>query len=299
MICTYCQAPEEMLQSRGHKGNRHVYLCRNCGHFPSYDEELSSFPKVLIFDIENSYLETAIWRTGKQVVNHKQVLRDWYILSYAAKWLFDKKVYSRVVTPQEAVAGNDFSVVSEIVSLIDEADFVVTYNGNSHDIPKTLTRAIYHGINPPNYFKSIDVYTTVANRFSFTSNSLGYVNHVLSLEEKKHNEGLDLWTKCMQGDRKALDEMLTYNIGDVIGLEDTYLKFRPYIPNHPNFGVYFKNMDDGMCGYCCSTNITITEKYFPTSSGLYNSFICNDCGGHGRISKNILSKNKRKNLTRI
>ena len=47
----------------------------------------------------------------------------------------------------------------------------------------------------------------------------------------------------MWGEKKALKEMLAYNIDDVILLEKVYLKLLPFITAHPNLGVIQGTMD--------------------------------------------------------
>jgi hypothetical protein len=152
-------------------------------------------------------------------------------------------------------------------------------------------------MNPPTPYKSVDIYRTVTSRFDFSSNALDYVNKSFGLGRKIENSGLSLWKQCIAGDRNALNDMVTYNRGDVTALEETYLRLLPWIPNHPNIGLWH-GTDERCCSFCGSENLTVTRKDFQTPSGLYEGFRCDDCGGLGRDSLNKLSAKKRKSLLR-
>lgn len=252
-------------------------------------------PKILIFDIENSYIKTALWHINKNYVNKTQILEDWYILSWSAKWLYDDEVMSDVLTPKESIKKNDFRIVKSLWELLNEADFVISYNGNFHDIPKSNTRFLVHGLPPPAPYKSIDIYQTISRVFSFTNKSMDFVNCELGLDRKKENSGMELWTLAMAGNQEALKEMEEYNKVDVTILEEQYLRVRPWIKNHPHIGLYHDSTET-MCGYCGSKDLIYTEKMSSTPSGLYKIFRCSCCDGIGRAKINELTKSKRKSL---
>ena len=51
------------------------------------DDRPAHLPKVLVFDIETSPLLARVWSIWQQNVGLNQLKEDWFILSYAAKWL--------------------------------------------------------------------------------------------------------------------------------------------------------------------------------------------------------------------
>lgn len=254
-------------------------------------------PKILIFDIENSYTEIASWGINKQYINKGQILNDWIMISYAAKWLYDEKVYSKVLTSKESIKKTDKRICKGIRDLLEECDIAITYNGNRYDIPKLNTRLIINKISRPSPYKSIDIFQTVSRNFAFTSKSMDYVNYSLNLERKKKTEGMGLWIRCMAGEEKALSEMKTYNIQDVVALQEQYLEIRPWIKNHPNIGLWHESKEP-ICGFCGSTNLKYADKLYNTTVGLYYSFRCNDCHAPGRTQEKYLSKEKRKSTIR-
>jgi DNA polymerase elongation subunit (family B) len=252
-------------------------------------------PKILIFDIENSYTEIAAWGINKQYINKTQILHDWFILSFSCKYLYDDEIYSFVLTPEEAIAKDDKRVVGELWRFLDDCDIAITYNGNFHDIPKTNTRMLINKFPPPSPYKSIDVYQVISRIFGFTNKSMDYVSYMLDLERKMENEGMELWKKCVAGDLESLKKMENYNRQDVVCLQEDYIRIRPWIKNHPNIGLWHDS-EERVCGYCGSKDITYSDKLTSTPSGLYKIFRCNDCDGIGRTKENILTKEKRKVL---
>lgn len=292
MNCTYCQAPQSALQSRGHKGNRHVYLCTNCGHFPSYDEKENHLPaKTLIFDIETAPLSAYIWGTGKQHVNVGQVFEESFVISWSAKWLYDSNVMFSVVSSDEALARDDSRVLSGIWNLLDEADILIGHNIQNFDIPKLNTRFLYNGFDAPSRSKTIDTYTVASSQFKFTSNKLDYICKYLGLPHKVETGGLQLWIDCLHGNENSLNKMVTYNQNDVLINEEVYVKLRPFIRNHPNVNIYEPN--DSCCPSCGFNGLSSNGLYY-TNVAAYQSFRCENCGSLSRSRKNKFDKNRLK-----
>jgi hypothetical protein len=258
---------------------------------------INKSPKILVFDIENSYIEVASWGINKQYINRGQILNDWFMLSYAAKWLYDEKIYSGVLTSKEAMKKSDKRICEEMYELLNDADICITYNGNGYDIPKINTRFIINGIQPPTPYKSIDVFQTISRQFAFTSKSMDYVNYSLELERKKETEGMSLWIRAVSGEENALKDMNLYNIQDVVALQEQYLVVRPWIKNHPNIGLWHESKEP-MCGFCGSADIEYVSNLYSTPAGLYKSFRCKDCHAIGRTQEQYLSKEKRKSMGR-
>ena len=60
-------------------------------------------PRILLMDIETAPLEVYSWGIRKQHLGHFQIKEEWFILSWAAKWLLEDGVYSDCVTPEEEI----------------------------------------------------------------------------------------------------------------------------------------------------------------------------------------------------
>ena len=89
--------------------------------------------------------------------------------------------------------------------------------------------------------------------------------------------------------------MVEYNKNDVGILEETYVRLRPFIKNHPNVALYV-DCEEPLCRNCGSEDLN-WNGFYPTPANKYLAFRCNGCGAIGRSKTSALSKSKRKNLT--
>lgn len=240
--------------------------------------------KILIFDIETSPLISAHWGTWNINIHSPQLIRDWHILSYSCKWLYEEEIYGDVLTPDEAKIGDDKRIVKQLWEFIDHADIIIGYNSIKFDEKKMMTRFIQNGLNPPSPHKSIDLYRAVKNKFGFTYNKMDYVNQVLKIKMKLPNDGMELWLKAINGVKKALTAMLIYNKQDVEITEYLYSRLLKWIPNHPNIGLYFDD-DRAVCHKCGSTDLHKTKGKLVTSASVFNVYKCNNCGSVSRNRK--------------
>lgn len=292
MECQYCHSTDYI--KRGKK-----IQCRECGR---YTRKKDYFPKikkikngnsakVLVFDIETLPMEAYIWRLWDKVTSPKFIKRDWCVLSYAGKWLFEAEHFANVLTPQDALDHNDGGLVSEIWDIFNEADIIIAHNGDRFDMPKMNARFVYYRMKPPRYYSQIDTCKTARNAFNFSSNSLDYLGEYLGLGTKDGTD-FELWKSCAEGDKAALQRMLDYNVRDIFLLEDVYVELRPWI-QHPNMGLYVSTDNETpYCPVCASPSVRWEGEYH-TSAGVFETFRCNDCGSIGRNHKRRVTTKAR------
>jgi hypothetical protein len=259
---------------------------------PTDLSDLTVLPKILLFDIETTPMPVWVWDFGKQYVPPTNLVRDdngkqrvWYVLSWAAKWLYDDNVMSDIVTPQEALERDDSRVIQSIWKLLDEADIVIAHNGDRFDIRKLNARFILNNMTPPSPYKSIDTLKIARKEFAFSSNKQDFLTKTFGLSEKLKTD-FQLWVDCMDGKKDALNNMLKYNKRDVVGLEQVYLKLRPYIKNHPNLGVL---MGSDCCPTCGSGNLKASNATYFTSSNEFPVYRCGGCNSPFIRSKTRIS----------
>lgn len=241
--------------------------------------------KILLYDIETSpnfgaYFQ--LYREGNIVWTSKH----WYILSFAYKWLNEKKVYVKALPDYDLYKidpENDFELVKDLRELFSSADIVVAHNGVAFDTKKTYARFIHHKLPPPEPVKEIDTKLIAKKHFKFDSNKLDDLGDYLGVGRKLQTGGFVLWRDCLKGDLKAWDKMKKYNKGDVELLEKIYLCFRPYIVNHHNIGLI--NGDLEACPKCGSKDI-IRRGYGFTAVSKYQRYYCHSCKAWSR-GKNI------------
>lgn len=244
-------------------------------------------PKIFVFDLENAPSKAAVWRMWKQNINNDQITEEWYMLSWAGKWLFGTETYSDVLTPEEAVAGKDGRIMESLWQFIDHADILVGHNINQFDVLKMNTRFVINDIMPPSPYQTVDTLYSAKRNFSFTSNKLDYLCKQFGVARKADNGGLKRWLGCCDGDPKDLLDMEKYNKQDIAATEELYLAMRPYIKSHPNLALYIDS-DTPLCRLCGSDKIEwlYDEKgdpvFYYTTMNKYHSYRCKKCKGLGR-----------------
>ena len=226
------------------------------------------------------------WRCGKQFIGPEQIIKDWHVICWSAKWLYSTEVMSDVQTPEEARAEDDKRVLGSIHKLLDQADIVISHNGKKFDHRKLTSRFILNGYPPSTPYAFVDTLEHSRKIGAFSSNRLNYLGK-LSQNKEKLETNHKLWTDCANGDEEALRYMSEYCDEDIRLLEGVYLWLRPYMKSHPNIGL-FVDSDKPTCCNCGSNNLTeIEESYYSTSVNLYPVLRCGDCGAISRGRKPI------------
>jgi len=243
-------------------------------------------PKILLFDIENTPTEAYVW--NKSVWNTrvmpKQLIEDWFMICWAAKWLDSSEIINSCLTPEEAKNGDDKRVVKGLNRLFDEADMIIAHNGKKFDVPMANTRFLYYKMPIPSPYRIIDTLLMARKAFAVTFNHLDYLGEFLGLGRKKETN-FQLWKDCMAGDKKALDEMQAYNNQDVILLEDVYHAIKGWSKSHPNMNVY---QDTEMCCSVCGSENIKQKGNYTTNVNSFASYQCKDCGAYSRKTRKKL-----------
>lgn len=252
--------------------------------------------KILILDIETAPIRAFVWGLWNQNITIDKIISDWFCLTWAAKWLFDKKVYSAAVTPAEAIAQNDKRIMRGLWALMNEADIIIAHNGDKFDIPKINTRFLLNGFEAPLPYQTIDTLKHIRRQFGMSSNKLDYVNKLLNLERKQETGGFELWAGCYKGDQKSLNKMLKYNCGDVKILEETYLRIRGWIRPHPSVALHILDENQSHCPTCGSSNLIDEKKGYHTSVNVYEMLRCADCGAVSRKRLSVVTVDHKKRL---
>lgn len=241
--------------------------------------------KILLLDIETRPNLVWTWGLFQQNIAINQIKEPGSILSYAAKWYGEKKIY------YDDVRSGQAAMLEGIYALLEEADVVIHYNGTSFDIPTLNQEFLSLGWTPPAPFLQIDLLHTVKKRFRMTSNKLDYVSQYLKLGKKAKHDGFETWLGCMEGDEVAWRKMRLYNKQDVVLLELLYEKVKPWIGNHPNHAL-FTDAEHFVCPNCGSEHVQ-KRGLVHTKTLSYQRWHCQDCGTWSRSRTTELSKEKR------
>jgi len=220
--------------------------------------------QLLFLDIETAPNICYTWGLWNQNIAISQIQEPGYTLCWAAK-----------LNNGPVIFDSSKKMIKNLHKLMEEADAIVHYNGTKFDIPKVNKDFLLEDLPPPSYYAEIDLLKTVRKRFGFSSNKLDYVAQQLGIGSKVRHKGMDLWKECMAGDERAWRTMKRYNIQDVVLLQKLYKKLLPWIPNHPNHGV-FVNSDNPTCRNCGSTKL-VKDGIQHNNTLSYQRYRCKSC----------------------
>ena len=241
--------------------------------------------KILLLDIETAPIKANVWSLWQNGINPDMMISEFYLLSWAAKWLGEKQVmFDDLASHGKEGTEDDGDIILTLFTLLDEADIVVAHNGRKFDIKKINARLLVHNFPPPSPFKLVDTLLVLKKVFKFDSNSLDSIGKLLVGAGKVKSKvfpGYSLWEECLKGNKEAFKELVKYNIEDVRVLEKVYLKLLPWIDNHPNVSVIDRD-NTTRCPKCGNSKLHY-RGYYSTSTTNYKKFVCLNCGGWGRL----------------
>jgi hypothetical protein len=234
----------------------------------------------LMIDIETAPIKAYCWDTWKVNIANNQIIEDWYLLSFGAKWVGDSRLIYEDQSKRRDMK-DDRPLLLSIKKLLNEADLVVAHNGRTFDIKKINARMFKWGIKPPRPFRQVDTLEESKKVFAFTSNKLEYVSELVGTPKFKHKKlpGMELWTECLNRNPAAWEEMKKYNLRDVVACEKVYNRMLPWINGHPNMGMYIDS-DEPLCPNCGGR--VKKERICYTNTGMYQQYSCRKCGKYPR-----------------
>jgi len=237
--------------------------------------------KVLILDIETSPLLVYVWQLKDQFVGLNQMVQDWHIMAWSAKWLGKPASSIMYYDQRNLKVGNDLPILRPLWKLLNEADIVLTQNGKSFDAKKINARFMLLGMKPPKPFRHLDTYLIAKHAASFTSHSLEYLSERFCTKYKKLSHGkfpgLSLWRECLNGNKKAWDEMREYNIHDVLATEEFYEKIKAWAPESAP-KPFFNKVIGAQCGTCGEKGHMQQRGYGVNARFTYHRLQCRTCG---------------------
>lgn len=206
-------------------------------------------PKILVVDIETMAAVGYFWRMFKENISLDQMIAPPRVISWAAKWIGEPKIYQGDEYQDDIRNG----FLERLYRLLEQADAVVTYNGDRFDLPKLNGEFARIGFDPLPPIASIDLVRTV-KKLGLISNKLEHVVTYFELGHKLKHEGFPLWKEWNNGNVISIAKMRKYNIHDVRLTDKLYRAIRPYIKNHPYLGPVPLNGKQ-VCPNCNSTHL--------------------------------------------
>lgn len=224
-----------------------------------------NLPKILFYDVEWKPALAFVWKMWDENISPDQLVDPGGLLCFSAVWSDDPK---KVIFYSEWEHGHQ-TMVEALHALFEEADALVTYNGDRYDNKKARGEFVLAGLTPPPQITSIDLLKTV-KQFGFVMNRLAYIGPLMKIGQKIKNEGFRLWRSVMEGDAAAQKKMQKYCSQDSLLLVELYAKIKPYITNHPHLG------DRMACG-ACDGKVLHSRGYRRTKTFRIQRLQCQTC----------------------
>jgi hypothetical protein len=255
-------------------------------------------PKILFLDIETAPILADVWQLFDNNVSLNQIVNDWSILAWAAKWRGQKKIFYQDTGNQKNVR-NDKKILPKLWKLMEEADIIVGQNSKRFDVPKINARFIINqtfGHSIPTGYRQHDTMLMAKSKYSFTSFKLEYMAKALGLKNQKmvnrKFNGHDLWRECLNGNKKAWKEMRKYNPIDLKTTEELY----EILLSNDSFINFNSFYDDNENRCSCGSFVLRKFGFRYTNTGKFQDYKCQTCGKRHQSKYNLLSKIKRKDM---
>jgi predicted RNA-binding Zn-ribbon protein involved in translation (DUF1610 family) len=247
--------------------------------------------KVLYIDIETSPNIADVWGLFKQNVGLAQLRESQRIIGVGYRWRGGGK--ARWVGEYDRESGklsNRLGMLRMIHRLYDEADVVVSYNGDSFDHKHLNAEWVSEGLTPPSPYQSLDLFKVVRKNFRFPSKKLAYVAERLVGDTKVANGGHVLWRQCLDADvdadvrRRAWALMSRYCRQDVDLLEPLHDVLEPWLSGSINFSLMRGPSEELGCPKCGGNDLR-RRGFAYTSTRAYQRYQCRGCGGWTKGAK--------------
>lgn len=232
-------------------------------------------PRVLFFDIETKPVKAWIWRTGKQYVNHKNIVNGerFDIICIAYRWAHESRTKVLLWDKNQSSA----QMVDAFTKIVESADVVIGQNSDAFDVKQVNTQRMLHNQRPIAWPTTEDLRKQVKKHFYVTSSSLEYMSKLLT-EGGKDRMEFDDWLDIVEKKcPKALKKMARYCRRDVDKLVEVWNRVQPYITIKANRALIAGIRD--ACPKCAST-ATKKDGIRVLVSGKKQKHRCLSCGGN-------------------
>lgn len=239
-------------------------------------------PRILVLDIETTPAQVYVWGLFKQDIGLSQIIEPTRVMSFVAKWVGQD---GAIFVGEDQFTHRE--VIERAFELLDAADAVVTFNGDSFDIPHLNREFLEEGLGRPAPFQSIDLYKVVKKHHRFLSSKLAWITERLELSGKMKHSGFDLWVGCLNKEPWAWAEMREYNLRDVLTTEELYHALLVWIDNHPNLNLFRKPGLKPVCPRCGEDALQKrgTRKTKVSSFARYHCQACGSWSSTGKRSQ--------------
>jgi hypothetical protein len=224
--------------------------------------------KILSFDIESAGVNALKSDLG-------------FVICFGFKWLHQSRAHCLTIDKKSLRHFDDRKLLIEASKLIAEADIIVGHFASVFDRRFIQGRLLINGLDPIPPVKMRDTCMLARSIANYSSNRLKHLCKILGLKNQKLDNGWPMsWFKVMQGDFKALKGMAEYCKGDVLAVEELYLRLRPFDNPHPRIVA-----DRSKCGICGGD---VEYRGFAyNGESKYRRYVCKVCHKWGKASTRV------------
>ena len=204
------------------------------------------------------------------------------ISHFGYKWLGEGRALCKDLTDFPSFHKNGEWVENEkdlltfISDLFRSADHLVAHYGDKFDRRYVNAKLLKHNlppIPPAPGLKQTDTCKISREHLKLSSNRLDNISRFLGVPMKRTKNWPADWLKMTSGDKAAFERVKTYCIGDIISLEQVFLRLRPFCKGLPNHNLV--NEEFG-CPACGSGNYMKYGTWF-TLQTVRQRYRCKDC----------------------
>lgn len=235
--------------------------------------------KILTLDIETKPALVWTFSSKPQFISPDHIKEPDGMISWAAKWENDKKVHFR-----SEYHDDHPTMLTTLHALMDEADAIVTYNGDNFDFPHIYREFELAGITDPAPYVSVDLYKVLKKKERWFSHKLAFITSQLQLSGKLEHTGFQMWLDVMgengpDAQRRAWALMRRYNKRDVVTTEELFHRVLRHVTNLPSGLLYAEEIDPNRV-YCpnCESGWVQRRGWQAAKSRRYPRYQCQDCG---------------------
>jgi len=236
----------------------------------------------MFWDIETCPNVGVFWQCGYKVnIGPQQILEERRIICICWKWEGESKIHHLTWDENQ----DDRQMVEEFLEVAKEADEMIAHNGDHFDLPWFQGQCAKYGLGPLPDIKTVDTLAIARRKFNYNSYTLDYLCN-LWFGEKKLKTSIDLWLKCMAGNKSALKKMVKYCKHDVELQEMCWGVVAPFYRPKVHAGV-LSDLARWTCPHDGSTDVK-QDKIRATAAGIRRyQFYCNECGRYYTVPEKV------------
>lgn len=264
--------------------------------------------RILVYDIETAPA-LGLFFGRPYEVNIAKIIQQEYVFGFAWQFVGEKKVhtcyiwdYPAYTKPMKFTGGNLQAVLDQLnerivlgsklvvqkwADLVSGSHILVGHNSDSFDYRQMHGRVMQFKLEPIIKPQQVDTKKLAKRLGYYESNKLDDLSKRYNHGGKLDHEGIEMWWKCMNGDKKAQAHMVKYNKIDVVKTRELYEDFRPYDERHPNVAIITDQPD--VCKVCGLNKGFTSAGYKYTTTTKYRYWVCKNCHhkNRGRKSEKI------------